>query len=931
MKTSAAVIAALAFAIFFGGAARADVPAAPVGVTGIALDGQVELSWQPVLGADSYVVLRGTSASSTLTQLATTTGTTYDDATATNGTTWWYSVRAVTSAGQSLDSFLVRAAAQAHTCSGSNPVALENCLPGSAGWKLGSSPPPADAGGVEGFATASSINQGDSVDLKINSAPGTSVTAEIYRTGDYNGSGGRLISAVEGIPGVAQPACLAGPPLDCSNWSTSLTIKTSVAWTSGVYLVHLLRQDTGADGIVIFVVRNDSRPSGILYSVPMNTYEAYNPYGGKSLYTFNSSGGMPATKVSFNRPYSNPLTSLHDWYTRADFPFVSWLEHSGYDVTYGADNDLETSSAGNHGAYLIAPHSEYWSANMRSALESARAAGEDLFFAGSNAVYWKVRFENGGRTLVCYKAVGDPGGVTTRWRDPNGANQPENALIGQMYAGDNDAASYPLVVSANQGHDRIWRGIDSITTLAPGTSASTGSGLVGWEWDARFPNNGFEPAGLTVLASSPVTGGLTQTDGGQTTGNTTVNVTKYVAPSGALVFATGTNFWARGLALDGERAGEPVLAIQQATVNVLEDMGVPTPATPESNLRFGVAPPTPRPPAPTGVTAPTKTPGSISLSWPVVSGVDGYNVYRSNTPRSGGLPLGTQVNTALVTGTTFTDTGLTENSVYYYVVTSVKSGLETDASPQLETATASSGPTPTSARINVGGAAYTIPGTTTTFAEDLSNFFGGAVRGTASAIGGTANPALYQDERWGNFGYAIPIASGNYDVTFHFAETWFTTTPCAGQRIFSMDIVDTPGIDVSNLDICALVGPNTALTRTITNVPVTDGILNIQSIAGPADSPVLSALEVVPTGSGNGTGGTAGDGTGGPTVTATVPIAGASGLATNTPITATFSKPMNGLTINATTFTLKDSAGHTVTSNASYADATGATLTPVSP
>ena len=125
-----------------------------------------------------------------------------------------------------------------------------------------------------------------------------------------------------------------------------------------------------------------------MYGVPLNTYQAYNNYGGKSLYDFNSSGGK-AVKVSFNRPYANPgASSLHDWYTRADLPLVSWLEQSGYDVSYGADNDLESGGVGSHRGYVVAPHSEYWSAAMRGALQSANytPVGDCRIFARSPIV-----------------------------------------------------------------------------------------------------------------------------------------------------------------------------------------------------------------------------------------------------------------------------------------------------------------------------------------------------------------------------------------------------------------------------------------------------------------------------------------------------------------------------------------------------------------
>ena len=42
--------------LLLGGARAATQPAAPTGMTGIALDGRVELAWQPVNGADHYSV-----------------------------------------------------------------------------------------------------------------------------------------------------------------------------------------------------------------------------------------------------------------------------------------------------------------------------------------------------------------------------------------------------------------------------------------------------------------------------------------------------------------------------------------------------------------------------------------------------------------------------------------------------------------------------------------------------------------------------------------------------------------------------------------------------------------------------------------------------------------------------------------------------------
>ena len=135
---------------------------------------------------------------------------------------------------------------------------------------------------------------------------------------------------------------------------------------------------------------------------------------------------------------------------------------------------------------------------MRTALEQARDRGVDLFFTGANEVYWKVRYEPSpvsgrqDRVLVCYKSTQsggpDPSGIPTgTWRDPAGANQPENGLSGGMYIGQKDFTYFPLKVSAAQGKERTWR-YTGLDTQATGTSTTFGTGLTGWEWDARVAN-----------------------------------------------------------------------------------------------------------------------------------------------------------------------------------------------------------------------------------------------------------------------------------------------------------------------------------------------------------------------------------------------------------------------------------------------------------
>jgi subtilase family serine protease len=103
------------------------------------------------------------------------------------------------------------------------------------------------------------------------------------------------------------------------------------------------------------------------------------------------------------------------------------------------------------------------------------------------------------------------------------------------------------------------------------------------------------------------------------------------------------------------------------------------------------------PATPTGLTA-TASNGQVVLTWNAVSGAVTYNVKRSTV--SGG-PYST---IASPTATSYTDTSVSNNTPYFYVVSAVNGSGESNSSAQV-TATPSSGGTPT------GSYTITVTGT----------------------------------------------------------------------------------------------------------------------------------------------------------------------------------------------------------------------------
>jgi hypothetical protein len=480
-----------------------------------------------------------------------------------------------------------------------NSIAEENRLPGTNEWELRRF-----QNDIEGFASATSINQGETVNFYVNTNA-TTFDIAIYRSGYYGGAGGRLIKSIENLKGIVQPDGHTDRSTGLatySNWSPSYHLETDTTWVSGIYIAKLVRRDTGGENQILFVVRDDTRAADILYQQSVTTYQAYNNYGGKSLYNFNSSRYITiseeirAVKVALKRPYSglsDPL--VNDRYINVEYPLVSWLESQGYDISYSTN--LDTHAAGKPGAvnsllkhnvFISAGHDEYWSQEMRDAVTAARDAGVHICFFGSNTCYWRIRFEPDPITqepdavIVCYKSAqsgpADPSGhPTSSWRDSSSVNTPENGLVGIQYIGDHDSFFFPWRVSAELAQHHLYRNT-GLEHLPAGSYIDIGQKLIGWEWDA-VTDNGDTPPNLAIVAASPVFGELLQDDGRvYDLRHATVHTTCYSAQSGALVFASGTNHWSWGLAII-----EPDVRIQQIAYNLLADMHV-QPATPSANL-----------------------------------------------------------------------------------------------------------------------------------------------------------------------------------------------------------------------------------------------------------------------------------------------------------------------------------------------------------
>jgi len=625
-----------------------------------------------------------------------------------------------------------------------NPILCENSIPGnpSSEWDITAS----GSANIAGFASDISINKGDTINFKVDTNS-NDYRIDIYRIGYYAGLGARKIDSI--LPSATlpqtQPACLTNPTeglTDCGNWATSASWSAPVSAVSGVYIAKLVRQDaTPGSNHIIFIIRDDTGNSDMLFQTSDTTWQAYNAYGGKNLYN-------GAHKVSYNRPFitRGDQSGKFGWFFSSEYPMVRFLEANGYNVSYftGVDSDRRGNLIKNHRVFLSVGHDEYWSGNQRANVESARDSGVNLGFFSGNEMFWKTRWENSidgtntnFRTLVTYKETSansvidpfDPPIWTGTWRDPRfsppaDGGRPENTVSGTWFRVNgtrNDAITVPFAYSGY----RIWRNT-TVANLQPGQTATFPLGTLGYEWDESV-DNGFAPAGLVKLSATTLNlVGYYLLDYGSTygSGTATHSLTLY-KKAGALVFGAGTVQWAWGLdnTHDNFTTSTVDSRMQQATVNLFADMGV-TPAT----LIPGLAP----------AAASSDTTPPVSIITSPVSGatISGQLVISGTASDSGGVVGGIEVSTD--SGVTWHQA--TGTTAWSYSWTPIGSGTFTlksravDDSGNIEVPSAgisvSTSYTITSFQINSGGDDVN---------EDGSNYASNGPTiflGTAATVGG---------------------------------------------------------------------------------------------------------------------------------------------------------------------------------------------------
>lgn len=211
------------------------------------------------------------------------------------------------------------------------------------------------------------------------------------------------------------------------------------------------------------------------------------------------------------------------------------------------------------------------------------------------------------------------------------------------------------------------------------------------------------------------------------------------------------------------------------------------------------------------------------------AGVTGYRVLRD----------GQLITT--VTDLSFTDTGLTNGTLYGYEIVAIDASGKTSVPAAVSVRPRALGPAV--ARVNCGGTAFTdLLGNV--WAADYG-FNTGVAESSTGAIAGTNDDALYQARRFdrshgAELKYTFPLSDGEYELRLHFAEVWTGASTTPGARVFDVKVEDQLALD--NFDIFAEAGFATAHVVPIP-VTVSGGQLTIEFLHV-IQNPTIAAIEI---------------------------------------------------------------------------------------
>jgi hypothetical protein len=367
-----------------------------------------------------------------------------------------------------------------------------------------------------------------------------------------------------------------------AGWRPSFSQRIPADWPSGIYSAEI--KDPAANSAAItFIVKPLKRRSSLAVLANVNTWLAYNDWGGRYKYDGE-------TLVSFMRP--NHLASPTEagfaggHLTRAELWILSWLEDEGYQPDVYTDLDYHNGIPGGYTHLVLSTHPEYWTLRMQDNLKAFLDGGGSLLYLGGNGMFEEGEYTSDQRGMIFFggrEGNHREDALFRRLRPP----RPERAILG--VATERCAVRGAPYVVLQECHP-LFRGTglsngdtfgeDGVNTRCGGDCGDPkriNGGASGWEVDTSagpgatgIPSNCSVPSAR--VASSVLPRGLTILAKGQDGG---AEMVYYQHPGGGAVFSVGSITFGGSLVVDRK--------IQQIVRNVL----TPNPARITRAVRLG--------------------------------------------------------------------------------------------------------------------------------------------------------------------------------------------------------------------------------------------------------------------------------------------------------------------------------------------------------
>jgi fibronectin type 3 domain-containing protein len=621
------------------------VPVPPTSVSASGTNQQITVSWSAVSNATSYNLYRGTSpGGESATPIKTgLTGTTVADTGLTNGTTYYYKVAAVTPYCTSLLS--TETSATPKLASAASFVKTDSSTLGS--WK-----------GVYG---------GDGFDV-IADLSGNNPTNPSYASFTPSGNGLHTWAASSILAPAIQKAAAGSPDRIAGCWYNASSITLDLNVTGSAHQVALYLLDWDHNNRAETITISDAATNTVLDTRSASNfgngvYEVWNISGHVKITVARTAGSNCVLSGIFFGPGAGssapaaPSTASASTGTRKIT--LSWAVSSGatsYNVYRGtvagaeSTTPIATGQAGTtySDTGVTGGVTYYYKVTAVNAAGGSPGSMEASALASlTNAVFvksdaatqgsWKGAYGADGFNVINDSSVDNPS-------YPNYASVSASDNRPYMWA-SSSAASYALQKASAGSTDRIGACWYSATSFSIDVNVSDSKTHQVALYLLDWLNNG---RAETITVTDPAT-------------NTVLD------SRSASSFANGVYYvW--------NVAGHVRITFtRSAGANAVI-----------SGIFFGGAAPTITPGAPSGLSA-IAARQQVSLSWNATGIATSYNIYRGTTSNG---ESGTPIRTG-VTGSTFTDTGLSSGTTYYYKVTAVDAIGESGASNEASAATAS--------------------------------------------------------------------------------------------------------------------------------------------------------------------------------------------------------------------------------------------------